>query len=166
MIFKSGSNRPMLSWVPLRATFLPGGVGWGRGSEPLAQKILASCPNFYETVEGKEGSYDKLTGLHTKWIYYFLSIYHEPITHVKRNIKLSLPFRRPKISMIRSIADYRVGICSLKVNKCDAVTDTLLLHGAAEVTFNLRNAPNDRSVVGVNATICTTLFGKMWKRIK
>ena len=42
------------------------GGGGGRGSEPLAQKILASCPNFYETVEGKEGSYDKLTGLHTK----------------------------------------------------------------------------------------------------
>ena len=34
--------------------------------------------------------------------------------------------------MIRSIADYRVGICPFKVNKCDAVTDTLLLHGAAE----------------------------------
>ena len=46
---------------------LPGeGGGGGRGSEPLAQKILASCPNFYETVEEKQGSYDKLTGLHTK----------------------------------------------------------------------------------------------------
>ena len=26
--------------------------------------------------------------------------------------------------MIRSIADYRVGICPFKVNKCDAVTET------------------------------------------
>ena len=94
-------------------------------------------------------------------IFFPINPSYEPITHVKRNIKLSLPFRRPKISMIRSIADYRVGIYPLKVNKWDAVTDTLLLHGAAEVTFNLRNAPNDRSVVGVNATICTTLFGKM-----
>ena len=94
-------------------------------------------------------------------IFFPINLSYEPITHVKRNIKLSLPFRRPKISMIRSIADYRVGICPFKVNKCDAVTDTLLLHGAAEVSFNLRNAPNDRSVVGVNATICTTLFGKM-----
>ena len=40
--------------------FLPGGGGWGRGSEPLAQTILAICPNFYETVEEKQGSYDIL----------------------------------------------------------------------------------------------------------
>ena len=55
--------------------------------------------------------------------------------------------------MIRSIG-YRVGICPFKVN-CDAVTDSLLLHGAAEVSFNLRNALNDRSVdvAGVTATI-------------
>ena len=72
--------------------------------------------------------------------------------------------------MIRSIADCRVSICPFKVNKCDAVTDTLLFHDVAEVSFNLRNALNDRSVehdvAGVTATICTTLFGKMWKRIK
>ena len=99
-------------------------------------------------------------------IFFPINLSYEPITHVKRNIKLSLPFRRLKVSMIRSIADYRVGICPFKVNKCDAVTYTLLLHGAAEVSFNLRNTLNDRSVVGVTATICTTLFGKMWKHIK
>ena len=31
-----------------RGNFLPG--GGGGGGEPFAQKILASCPNFYETV--------------------------------------------------------------------------------------------------------------------
>ena len=31
------------------------------GSKPFAQKILASCPNFWETVEKKGGSYDALT---------------------------------------------------------------------------------------------------------
>ena len=31
------------------------------GGEPFAQKILTSCPNFYETVERKRGSYDALT---------------------------------------------------------------------------------------------------------
>ena len=36
-------------------------VGGGGGRELLAQKILASCPNCYETVEEKQGSYDKLT---------------------------------------------------------------------------------------------------------
>ena len=41
--------------------FFPGGGGWGRGSEPLAQTILAICPNFYETVKDKQGSYYKLT---------------------------------------------------------------------------------------------------------
>ena len=36
--------------------FFARGVG-----EPFAQKILASCPNFYETVENERGSYDALT---------------------------------------------------------------------------------------------------------
>ena len=62
--------------------------------------------------------------------------------------------------MIRSIG-YRVGICPFKVNS-DAVTDTLLLHGVAEVSFNLRNALNDRSVehdvAGVTATIYMYYF--------
>ena len=31
--------------------FRPGG-----GGRPFAQKILASCPNFYKTVEKKRGS--------------------------------------------------------------------------------------------------------------
>ena len=35
--------------------FLPGG-----GGKPFAQKILASCPNFYETVEKKRGPYDAI----------------------------------------------------------------------------------------------------------
>ena len=39
--------------------FLPGGGGGG-GGEPFAQKRLASCPNFYETVEKKRGSYHAL----------------------------------------------------------------------------------------------------------
>ena len=147
--------------------FFPGGGGVGEREWTTRSNNSRNLPKFLwnSRRETRVIRYTTI-GLHTKWIYSFLSIYHEPITHVKRNIKLSLPFRRPKISMIRSIADYRVGICPFKVNKCDAVTDTLLLHGAAEVSFNLRNAPNDRSVVGVNATICTTLFGKMWKRIK
>ena len=39
--------------------FEPGGRGGG--GKPFAQKILASCPNFYETVENERGSYDALT---------------------------------------------------------------------------------------------------------
>ena len=35
---------------------------------------------------------------------------------------------------IHVIVDYRVGICPFNVNKCD-VADTLLPHGAAEVSF-------------------------------
>ncbi len=38
--------------------FLPGGGGDGK---TFAQKNFASCPNFYETVEKKRGSYDALT---------------------------------------------------------------------------------------------------------
>ena len=57
-------------------------------------------------------------------IFFPINLSYEPITHVKRNIKLPLPFRRPKISMIRSIADYKVGICPFKVNKCDSITET------------------------------------------
>ena len=57
-------------------------------------------------------------------IFFCMNLAYEPITHVKRNIKLSLPFRRTKMSMIRSIPDYRVGIGPFKVNKCDAVIET------------------------------------------
>ena len=42
------------------------------------------------------------------------------------------------------IVDYRFGIFPFNVNKCD-VTDTLLPHGVAEVSFNPRNPLNDRS---------------------
>ena len=31
------------------------------GGKPFAQKILSSCPNFYETVETKQGPYDAIT---------------------------------------------------------------------------------------------------------
>ena len=34
---------------------------FGRGGKPFAQKILASCPNFYKTVEKKRGPYDATT---------------------------------------------------------------------------------------------------------
>ena len=36
--------------------FLPGG-----GGKPFSQKTLASCPNFYKTVEQKRGPYDATT---------------------------------------------------------------------------------------------------------
>ena len=71
--------------------------------------------------------------------------------------------------MIYVIADCRVGICSFNVNKCDG-TDTLLLHGAVEVSFNLRKALNDRSaehdLAGFTARICTIFSGELWKRIE
>ena len=38
-----------------RAFFARGGGG---AVDHLPQKILTSCPNFYETVERKRGSYD------------------------------------------------------------------------------------------------------------
>ena len=41
--------------IGVRASFCQG------GGKPFARKILASCPNFYETVETKQGSYDART---------------------------------------------------------------------------------------------------------
>ena len=41
--------------IDVRAIFCQG------GGRPFAQKILASCPNFYETVEKKRGPYDATT---------------------------------------------------------------------------------------------------------
>ena len=41
--------------IGVRAIFARG------GGKLFAQKILASCPNFYETVEKKRGSYDATT---------------------------------------------------------------------------------------------------------
>ena len=40
--------------VGVRVIFFPG----GEGGEPFSQKILASFPNFYKTVEKKRGPYD------------------------------------------------------------------------------------------------------------
>ena len=49
---------PKCNEGPHRRTgnFLPGG-----GGKPFAQKILASCLNFYKTVEQKRGPYDATT---------------------------------------------------------------------------------------------------------
>ena len=47
-----------------RGHLLPAGGrgGGGERSEPLSRKkTLPSCPNFFETVEEEQGSYDKLT---------------------------------------------------------------------------------------------------------
>ena len=50
-------QKPLLSVavICVRAIFLP------EGGKPFAQKILASCSNFYETVEKKLGPYDATT---------------------------------------------------------------------------------------------------------
>ena len=40
--------------------FFSGQGGGGGSGESFVQKILASCQNFYETVEKKRGSYDAL----------------------------------------------------------------------------------------------------------
>ena len=67
------------------------GVGaifcWGRGREWTTRpscKSLASCPNCYETVEEKQGSYDKLT-LAYMWNKYFLhmNLSNEPKNTLK-----------------------------------------------------------------------------------
>ena len=58
----------MANFIGERAIFYQwggggGGGGGGRGGgggEPFAQKIFASCPNFYEKVEKKRGSYTML----------------------------------------------------------------------------------------------------------
>ena len=48
-------NQPLLRKRHRRTgNFLPGGGGGG-GGKLFAQKILASFPNFYETVEKKRG---------------------------------------------------------------------------------------------------------------
>ena len=48
----------MIASIGVRAIFYQ--EGGGGGGEPFAQKILASCPNFYEKVEKKRGSYTML----------------------------------------------------------------------------------------------------------
>ena len=45
----------VLPGIGVRAIFCQG------GGKPFAQKILPSCPNFYETVEKKRGRYDAIT---------------------------------------------------------------------------------------------------------
>ena len=59
LIFKIISD---IKVIGVRSIFLPGGKGrGGGGGKILARKILASCPNFYETVEKRRGPYDATT---------------------------------------------------------------------------------------------------------
>ena len=46
----------MLMHCRRMGNFLPGG-----GGKPFTQKTLASCPNFYETIEKVRRSYDATT---------------------------------------------------------------------------------------------------------
>ena len=51
--------------IGVRAIFCQG----GGGGNPFAQKIIASCPNFYETVERKLGPCNKIGRTGTwKWL--------------------------------------------------------------------------------------------------
>ena len=62
-----GSLKKWSESIGVRAIF---GQGRGGGSgNPFAQKILASCPNFYKTVERKLGPCNKIgrTGI-WKWL--------------------------------------------------------------------------------------------------
>ena len=101
----------------------------------LPKKFLQVAQIF--TKQSKRNKGHTITQHWTTYgIYIFLhmNLSYEPVTHVKRNIKLSLPFRRPKISMIRSIVDYRVSICPFNVNEYD-IANALLFHSATEVSF-------------------------------
>ena len=50
-------NGEAATFIGVRAIFCQG----GGGGKPFAQKILASCPDFYKTVEQKRGPYDATT---------------------------------------------------------------------------------------------------------
>ena len=57
--FSMSRPQSFISSIGVRAIFYGGGGGGG-GCGPFAQKILASCPNFYKKVEKKRGSYTML----------------------------------------------------------------------------------------------------------
>ena len=91
-------------------------------------------------------------------IFFCMNLAYVPITHVKRNTKLSLPFRR----LIRSIFDYKVGICPFNVTLISAMLLTRCYFIVPQrKVFNQRNGLDDRSgehdVTGITARICTTL---------
>ena len=50
----------------------------------------------------------------------------------------------------------RVGICPFNVNKCD-VAETLLPHGAAEISFQSAHRSAEHNVAGITPRICTPL---------
>ena len=57
-VMSDGLKKVMALILPIgvRAIFCPG----GGGGNPFAQKIVASCPNFYKTVERKLGPCNKI----------------------------------------------------------------------------------------------------------
>ena len=75
------------------------------GGKPFAQKILASCPNFYETVRKKRVPYDATTKA------------YELIKHALKEIAVFAILTAKDINdTIRVIVDYRVDICPFNVN--------------------------------------------------
>ena len=78
------------------------------GGKPFAQKILASCPNFYETVRKKRGSYDATTKA------------YELIKHALKELAVFAILMAKDINdTIHVIVDYRVDICPFNVNISD-----------------------------------------------
>ena len=81
-----------------------------------------------------------------KWNYSYIWIYYTSFWNTLKEIAVSaISTAKDIYDTIYIIVDYRVGIFPFNVNKCD-VTDSLLPHGAAELSFNLPNPLDDRSV--------------------
>ena len=138
----------------------------------IQQKILSSCPNFYKTVERKRGWYNTLTMAYiwSENILTYESIMwaQKTLLHFKEIAVSSISMAEDINDMIHVIVDYRVGIWSFNVNKCN-VAGTLLPHGAVEVSFQLAQR--------TEWSLCWTRYSryhcknmhhlrKLWKYIK
>ena len=77
--------------------------------------------------------------VHMKWKYSYIWIYHmssKTLQNLKEIAVSSISTGEDVNDAIQVIVDYRVGIYPFNVGKCN-VADTLLPHGATEVSFQL-----------------------------
>ena len=112
--------------------FLP--VGGGGGAVNHLPKKSYKLPKVYETVERKRGSYDALTMAYVYFLIYGSTYELKTLKNLKEIAVSSISTAEDINDAVHVIADNRIGICPFNVNKSN-VSDTLLPHGAAAVSF-------------------------------
>ena len=139
--------------IGVRAIFCQG----GGGGKPFAQKTLASCPNFYKTVEQKRGPYDATC----------LNSYHAGAWHYRifARTKDDYKFSTAKDPLFNSTGFCIVEDHCRQEHRCDCVcTESNLSYAGAKTSKGSAERlpglfPSRKREMFVKGTECSELCG-------